>query len=291
MPDKAHARAPLWVFALVGLALAGVLAVAVVSFLGFNNEAKLRAAPWISGNPDLTDGVIVSARALKVDTAVNEITFRVSYEPKGSYADQEGRLAQPVDVEVVTDTGTVAKKFATGQEMRSQDVNEPLFDGFQADYPFDHYSTGLNILVQNRDQAAVPTSLEVVASVHGFGFSLQKDSQDADGSRLVDLGVNRSSATRLFAIFVIVMMWALTAVAIGLMVRVILLGRQLEFPMFTFLAAMLFAFPAVRNVLPGAPPLGVRSDYLSFFWCETLVAFSLIAMLGTWVVRHEATDP
>jgi hypothetical protein len=32
--------------------------------------------------------------------------------------------------------------------------------------------------------------------------------------------------------------------------------------------------------------IGVRSDYLSFFWCEALVAISLIILLGVWVARR-----
>jgi hypothetical protein len=86
--------------------------------------------------------------------------------------------------------------------------------------------------------------------------------------------------------FLIVTMWALTLCVIGLVLRVVLLGRPIQFPMFTFLAALLFAFPAIRNAQPNAPVIGVRSDYLSFFWCEALVAISLITLLGMWITRR-----
>jgi hypothetical protein len=32
-----------------------------------------------------------------------------------------------------------------------------------------------------------------------------------------------------------------------------------------FLAVLLFAFPTVRNSLPGIPPVGVLFDYAAFF--------------------------
>jgi hypothetical protein len=32
--------------------------------------------------------------------------------------------------------------------------------------------------------------------------------------------------------------------------------------------------------------IGVLSDYLSFFWCEALVAISLITLLGVWISRR-----
>ena len=52
-----------------------------------------------------------------------------------------------------------------------------------------------------------------------------------------------------------------------------------------FLAALLFAFPTVRNNLPGNPPIGSLNDFLAFFWTEGIVALALIAILVTWCVR------
>ena len=57
--------------------------------------------------------------------------------------------------------------------------------------------------------------------------------------------------------------------------------------MFSFLGALLFAFPAVRNAVPGSPPIGSFNDYLAFFWAEGLVAASLIAILFTWALRSQ----
>ena len=291
MPDVPHRRAHWWTFALVGLALAGFIAIGVVSFLNFNRESQLRAVPYSAGNPDLHDGVSIDARALTVDTSLNEIKYRLVYEPRGSYMTEQGLLAKPVTVDVVTDSGTVTKRFKAGEEMRSQDVTEAMFDGFQSDYPFDTYSTGLTVGTFDEAGESVPMILSLQAEVHGFSFSLEKTTSQPDGYLVVALGVRRSPATRLFAIFVMVIFWALALTALGLMVRVILLGRAIEFPMFTFLAALLFAFPAVRNTLPGTPPLGTRLDFLSFFWAEMLVAFSLIVALGVWVIHRASKDP
>jgi hypothetical protein len=48
---------------------------------------------------------------------------------------------------------------------------------------------------------------------------------------------------------------------------------------------LLFAFPAIRNALPGVPPVGVLNDYLAFLWAEGLVALSLVAMLVLFIRR------
>jgi hypothetical protein len=52
-----------------------------------------------------------------------------------------------------------------------------------------------------------------------------------------------------------------------------------------FGAALLFAFPAIRAIEPSVPPMGVLSDYIGFFWAETIVAISLIVHLYSWIKR------
>ena len=47
-------------------------------------------------------------------------------------------------------------------------------------------------------------------------------------------------------------------------------------PSVGFLAALLFAFPTVRNNLPGNPPIGSLNDFLAFFWTEGIVALALV---------------
>jgi len=54
-----------------------------------------------------------------------------------------------------------------------------------------------------------------------------------------------------------------------------------------FCAALLFAFPAIRNAQPFAPPMGVLSDYLGFFWAESLVAVTLLIKLNMWLSRKK----
>jgi hypothetical protein len=62
--------------------------------------------------------------------------------------------------------------------------------------------------------------------------------------------------------------------------------RRFEGSFATLLAALLFAFPTVRNTLPGIPPVGVLFDYAAFFWAEALVALSLIILIVGWTVRR-----
>jgi hypothetical protein len=58
--------------------------------------------------------------------------------------------------------------------------------------------------------------------------------------------------------------------------------------MFTFMTALLFALPAVRNLQPYVPPIGGLTDFLSFFWAEALVAGSLSTVVFCWLFRKKA---
>ena len=102
----------------------------------------------------------------------------------------------------------------------------------------------------------------------------------------VRLHVDPSWATVVFAVFIMFVMWALALGAVSVAVNLIRRRRKFEGSFATLLAALLFAFPTVRNNLPGIPPVGVLFDYAAFFWAEALVALSLIALLAGWTLRR-----
>jgi hypothetical protein len=86
-------------------------------------------------------------------------------------------------------------------------------------------------------------------------------------------------------VFIMVVMWALALAAIAVVVNLVARRRRFEGAFTAFLAALLFAFPTVRNALPGIPPVGVLFDYAAFFWAEAIVALSLIALIIGWTSR------
>jgi hypothetical protein len=85
-------------------------------------------------------------------------------------------------------------------------------------------------------------------------------------------------------------MWALTIGVICLVFRVFAGHRKIEISMFSFLGALLFAFPALRNSQPGTPPIGTMSDFLAFFWAEVIIALSLLAVVLRWLIRGPGGD-
>jgi hypothetical protein len=48
---------------------------------------------------------------------------------------------------------------------------------------------------------------------------------------------------------------------------------------------MVISVPALRSVLPGAPPLGVGADDLVFLWVELAVILGLTLFVAAWALK------
>lgn len=132
----------------------------------------------------------------------------------------------------------------------------------------------------------IKTSIGVEASVTGFNIDAEKSSEEADiGYTGVDLQISRTFTVIAFSMFIMACFWSLTIVILSMTLQVVFRERKLEFAMFTFMAGMLFAFPAVRNLQPGIPPLGSLTDFLSVFWAQGIIVGCILALIVVWIKR------
>jgi hypothetical protein len=131
----------------------------------------------------------------------------------------------------------------------------------------------------------IPIGVDFFGSIPGFKIDASKSKESTNDYAGIDMTIARATTTKFFSIFVMTMMWGLTLGVIFLTLSVVLRGRKVELAMFSFTAALLFAFAAVRNAQPGTPPIGTFGDFISFFWAEVIIAFCLVILVFTWVVR------
>jgi len=136
-----------------------------------------------------------------------------------------------------------------------------------------------------KDDDEIPIGVDFQGSIPGFKIAATKSKESANDYVGIDITVARASTTKFFSGFVMVMMWGLTIAVLLLTLSVVLRGRKVEVSMFSFTAALLFAFSTVRNAQPGTPPVGTYSDFISFFWAEVIIALCLVALVFTWVLR------
>jgi hypothetical protein len=131
----------------------------------------------------------------------------------------------------------------------------------------------------------IAIGVEFFGSIPGFKIDAARAKESTEDYVGIDMTISRASTTMFFSLFVMLMMWGLTIVVIFLTLSVAVRGRKVEVAMFSFTAALLFAFATVRNAQPGAPPIGTFSDFISFFWAEVFIALCLVILVLTWLLR------
>jgi Domain of unknown function (DUF4436) len=60
---------------------------------------------------------------------------------------------------------------------------------------------------------------------------------------------------------------------------------------FAYLAALLFAFPLIRQTLPGNPGPGTLIDVVAYYWTEVIVAATLVVLLIRWIGLQSRPRP
>jgi hypothetical protein len=277
-------------------ALGAVLALFLVgayifTLSGYRSQSKARSG-GIGVSTEASDDVVaVDARVLSVDPAKNEAIARLVFTPYGALANPDGTPKDDLKFTVNSDTGATERAFVKDKHMAPTDVTLSLGGGQVTDYPFDKQQAELFMFMTGPGNTAVPLDLVLTASVHGFDIVTTPDPDSSADFVGVNFEIKRAQSTLFFAIFVMLAQWMLALGAVTLAWRVATGGVKAELPMMTFLSALLFAFPAIRNALPGTPPIGALNDYIAFFWAEGLVALSLFTIVGTWLLRVARAAP
>lgn len=137
-------------------------------------------------------------------------------------------------------------------------------------------------------ETGIPIGVDFFGSIPGLTIRAEKTEQSDEDLVGIEMEFERASTVKFFSIFVMVVMWGVTAVVLLMTFSIVMRGRKIEVGMFSFLAALLFAFVTVRNAQPGSPPIGSYSDYLSFFWAEIIIALCLLSIVAVWVYRPAA---
>jgi hypothetical protein len=140
---------------------------------------------------------------------------------------------------------------------------------------------------EEQEDDEIPIGVDFSGSISGFKINAVKAKESQDDLVGIDMTISRAATTKFFSLFVMVMMWGLTISVLLLTLSVVLRGRKVELAMFSFTAALLFAFATVRNAQPGTPPIGTYSDLISFFWTEVIIALCLVVLVVTWLQRPE----
>lgn len=278
----------------------------------YNSEGEDRAA-WLE--PDTQKAgenrIDVNGRIVTADPVKGDVMVRLEFKPHGSLLSPDGAtLARDLDLYVASATGKNVHEFKKGKRMSPVEAVFEMYEGEPMDYPFDEHTAQLEFFFEGKGGEGggaqpIPVTVALRGSVAGLRFETEhatkaesepaKDAEQAKESEhtkvstpehpVITIQIERASTARFFSIFIMIAMWALTIGVIFLVYRVFAGHRKIEISMFSFLGALLFAFPALRNAQPGTPPIGTFSDFLAFFWAEVIIALSLLSVVLCWLVR------
>jgi hypothetical protein len=207
-------------------------------------------------------------------------------------------LSRDLDLYVSSATGKNVHEFKKGKRMNPVEAVVEIYEGEPMDYPFDSHTAELSFFFEPgagkggeaTGAEAIPVAVELRGSVAGLRLDTEYAKENTPDHAVIEIGIQRASTAVFFSVFIMIAMWALVIGVLFLVFRVFAGHRKIEISMFSFLGALLFAFPALRNSQPGTPPIGTMSDFIAFFWAEVIIAFLLLAVVLRWIIRGPGGD-
>lgn len=241
------------------------------------------------GVPSKDARVRLYLQPLRVDPVNESLEVRISIMPDPSQVEAATIADHDFLLKIWRGKQVEYVQIRANQPLPEVTFDFDLHGGSIRDYPLDRYVSVMTLAAseQGRDDTERPMSIHVTAWEGVLGFSVRAQAmatQRPDALRL-EFAVRRTGAVSFFgiAIYGAMIVMALAALIIGSLVFVGI--RRIEAALVGALGAMIFALPALRNALPGAPPLGVRADILFFFWAELGSIIALCLFVSAWTRR------
>jgi hypothetical protein len=259
--------------------------------------------------------VVVEADATQFTAASSTIKFTVHMTASDKLLDGTSsiRLSLPTpNASLVLEVGNVKKTYRTGDQASDTfDVSQiVLVDGdygAHAFYPFDQYMASLYMevylsavfVVDGRNitrhlpapacfavSGALPSlHLAQTSSNNTYADNydvINANSQVGGQSSFihVEYSLSRTITTKVFSIWINIIMWALGSCMFGMVIdHMFLRPRDPLLGVLGVSTSMLFSLPPLRNLQADAPPVGAAVDVMCFYWAQSMAALSALLLM------------
>ena len=281
-----------WVRLVAGGVVVGVMFLVITSL--YDAEGQL---VQVGGSATKPAGFEVSVSPIAVQPATGTATVRVALMGADeSMLDETGRLGQPTRLTVITDNGVVEDRFPAGTVPGALDVSAGI-DGDLARYPFDDHAGRIGIVVDQYNTEAdgsivsvapIPIVVSGAGGATGWITTMTVPGAPMEEAEST-ITFERAFSTRAFALLIVGMSVMLAALSLTVGVLVRLRRRVVEATLLSWAAALLFALPAMRNFMPGSPPIGVALDVYVFLWVMVAAVFGVVLAALAWIERDRPT--
>jgi len=228
--------------------------------------------------------VALYVQPIQIDAVNESMQVRISVMP---LSDARATIADRDFLLTIQRGGQVEHvQIHAGQLLPEITFGFDLHEGDVRDYPLDRYISLMTLAASERAQDGneKPLPIHVTAWEGVLGFDVKAKSVSSQQSEELQLqfAVSRTGAVSFFGVAMYGAMFVvmLCALIIGSLVFVGI--RRIEVPLIGALGAFIFALPALRNALPGDPPLGVQADIFIFFWAELGAVIALCLFIAAW---------
>ena len=257
-----------------------------------------------------TDNVRIPIRILSTDLNNGEVKAIMGFELHGKIAIDAATPAVDLKLYLNSSRGPREIEFPKGKRLNSV---EAVFDaaGDVDGYPFDQYAASMSAKMvipprptaeEKRESVTLehdtPVPIEVDFSGSAPGVRFQQQSKMGKSQigflpgelAIITFYMRRADNVIMTSIFVTVLMLGLGMGVLAMVMQVTVNAKESPLLPLSLCVSLIFGLPALRNLQPSVPPLGVLCDYFAYVWAEITVAASAIAVVWTWYFRSRAKD-
>jgi len=304
----------------VSAAIAVMLIYFSVLWLGLTEE-KRRSLTIVASPTTSTDFVIINIRVTSIDTTQGLLHGRIRLIPKGRFAVDRTTPATDLKLLVNSVSGKQVVVFPKGERIVPIEFST-LLSGTQNTYPFDRYTTDIELVVtapankkpepvpedtlqENADPLAttlivgasdldrsetIPIKENFAASIAGVKFEGTITQNDTYKLMQTSIAMRRANNVISVSIIVMAIMFVLAISVVGMVLHVNASPGEMNLLPLSLCVALIFGLPALRQIQPGVPAVGILSDSMSFIWAEMMVSISAIALAWTWILRSREKE-
>jgi hypothetical protein len=297
------------------IVLAMVAIYSIVVWLGLTERSR-RSLSIAESSASTNDFVIINTAVTSIDTAQGLLHERIRLVPEGKFALDKTAPATDLKLLINSASGKQTVIFPEGERIFPIEFTS-ILTGNQNRYPFDTYMTYIDVLVtapaakvspvvpeENLQTDADPLSTTLVvgtsdldhsetisinenltASIPGFRFEGDVAKNDRNHVMRATISMRRAYNVITVSMIVMSVMSLLAISVLGMVMHVTSSPGEMTLIPLSLCVSLIFGLPALRNVQPGVPAVGVLSDYISFIWAEFIVSTSAIALAWTWITR------
>ncbi len=304
----------------VSAVVAVMLVYSSVLWMGLTEESR-RSLTIAKSSATSDDFVVINVRVMSIDTAQRLLHERIRLIPMGRFAIDKTTPATDLKLLINSASGKQAVVFPKGERIVPIEFTS-LLSGNQNRYPFDRYTTDIELVVtapaqkiaepvpednldENTDPLAttlivgasdldrsetIPIKENFIASISGVKFDGTVTQNDTYKLMHTTIAMRRANNVITVSVMIMVIMFVLAISVVGMVLHVNASPGEMNLLPLSLCVTLIFGLPALRNIQPGVPAVGILSDSMSFIWAEMMVSISAIALAWTWIVRSKKDE-